>query len=73
MIKFLQNITIVASALVIAAVLGIVADYPVHQAKGQSTFPGPNVYAYTAVTTAQVIIGANPSRHALQILSLIHI
>ena len=36
-------------------------------AHAQPTVLGPNVYFYTAVTAAQQIIGANPTRHALQI------
>lgn len=52
---------------VAAALLLGIANMPVQHAKGQSTALGPNLYAYTAVTTAQVIIGANATRHALQI------
>jgi hypothetical protein len=39
----------------------------IRAAKGQPTLPSPNVYFYTAITTAQQIIGQNPSRHGLQI------
>jgi len=36
-------------------------------ANAQPTILSPNVYFYSAVTTAQQLIGANPSRHGLQI------
>jgi hypothetical protein len=52
--------------LTIAALVAI-ANIPTRHAKGQSTVLGPNIYAYTAVTAAQTIIGPNPTRHALQI------
>lgn len=39
----------------------------IKEARAQPTILGPNVYFYSAVTTAQQIIGANPTRHALQI------
>lgn len=49
---------------------GQLGEHPVkfQQAHAQPTgILGPNVFAYTAVTTAQVIVPANPQRRALQI------
>ncbi len=65
--KIRESFTFVFGLLFGAALLTALGSLEVRHAKGQSTFAGPNVYAYTAVTTAQVIIGANPTRHALQI------
>ena len=62
--------TIGAGLLFAAAILG--GNFAYHhdfikEARGQPTLLSPNVYFYSAVTAAQQIIGANPSRHALQI------
>jgi hypothetical protein len=60
-----------AGFLFAGAMLALLAQSVPHDAikpaHAQPLLPGPNVYAYTAVTTAQIIIGANPTRHALQI------
>ena len=56
--------------LVLGSVGLLLQSMPTHyvkQAQAQPLLPGPNVYAYTAVTAAQIIVGANPTRHALQI------
>lgn len=56
--------------LLAAAVVGVLNEQRPLLMKGaqaQSTVLGPNLYAYTAVTSSQQLIGANPTRHALQI------
>jgi hypothetical protein len=61
---------ILAMALAFGLVALISAVNPPHvlrPAYAQTTLLAPNVYFYSAVTTAQQIIGANPSRHGLQI------
>jgi hypothetical protein len=57
-------LTLTAVCFITAAILDLLTVPRTH---AQSTALGPNIYAYTAVTTAQTIIGANPTRHALQI------
>jgi hypothetical protein len=49
--------------------LGLIIQHApgIKPAHAQPTNLGPNVYFYTAVTTAQQIIGTNPTRHGLQI------
>lgn len=63
---------VMASAFVAFLIYGLVTipqqwDQMVKPAHAQPTILGPNVYFYAAVTTAQQIIGASPSRHGLQI------
>lgn len=68
MSRDLKPYAVSAAILVgLAGLLTLIANHPVQNAKAQSLALGPNIYAYTAVTTAQTIIGANPTRHALQI------
>lgn len=64
--KYLDAILTVAAFTALVTFLGILWFSPA-PVRAQSTALGPNVYAYTAVTTAQVIVPANPTRHALQI------
>lgn len=58
-----------AGTAMLAAGLSLLPSQPgaIKPAYAQPTVLGPNVLFYTAVTTAQQIIGANPSRHGLQI------
>jgi hypothetical protein len=66
--KKLLDYSMMAAALaVILIAVAMLPDHGPRHAKAQSTVLGPNIYAYTAVTTAQTIIGPNPTRHALQI------
>jgi hypothetical protein len=60
------TLSAVTVSLVMIAIILVFSSQP-NRVKAQSGFLGPNVYAYTAVTTAQVIIGSNPTRKALQI------
>ena len=54
-------------ALMVTLMLMKPDDGVIKPAHAQPTIATPNVYFYAAVTTAQQIIGANPSRHGLQI------
>lgn len=60
-------LVIFGMCFLIFALVGLQPQNAIKGAHAQSTALGPNVYFYTAVTTAQQIIGANPSRHGLQI------
>ncbi|HKD46434.1 MAG TPA: hypothetical protein VKB67_01990 [Rhizomicrobium sp.] len=67
MLKFFRDVTLGATFIAFVAVGSFLVRENIPPAKAQPLVLGPNYIVYSAVTAAQQIIGANPSRHALQI------
>jgi hypothetical protein len=66
-------VKLAAAWLVVGTAVALLNNYDsgdhrfIKPAHAQPTIPGPAVYPFASVTTAQTIINANTTRHALQI------